>query len=260
MSDQFSIRYTILFAVAVAAVCSLFVASSVVLLRPYQEVNFQFDRMRNVLQAAGLVKAGSGRAEVMQNFRDKVRPIVIRLETGEPGAGIDPLTYNQTTVLNDPAMSRPAPANPAGVLRLPTFGSVYQILANGKVVMLVLPIHGMGLWGQIYGFLAIDRDTRHVRGVSFYDHKETPGLGDELESPHWTARWIGRLLTDSEGAVRFAIVKGNVGSPEHDPYRVDAISGATMTSRGVSEFTRFWVGPEGYGPYLRRFRAEQGEE
>lgn len=260
MSKKYSTRYTVFFAVLVAAVCSIFVASSVILLRPMQRDNQRFDRMRNVLRAAGLVKhdTEATRAEYEQLFKQRVLPIVVNLQTGEKVEGIDPLVFDQNAVLSDMQLSRQAPNNAARLTRLPLNGVVFQVVTDGQVEMVVIPVRGAGLWGQIYGYLALDADIRTIRGVSFNDHKETPGLGAEIENPAWTARWTGRQVADPDGKIRFEVFKGNVGTVADDPYRVDAISGATLTSQGVTQLIRFWVDDNGYGSFLKRFAAERG--
>ena len=123
--------------------------------------------------------------------------------------------------------------------------------------MLVLPIEGYGLWSTLYGFLALDADTKTIRGLTYYQHLETPGLGGEVDNPSWKALWPGRVAFDDTGSPVISVIKGRAGSPQEDPYRVDGLSGATITSRGVTHMLRFWLGEAGFAPYLTRFRESQ---
>ncbi len=123
--------------------------------------------------------------------------------------------------------------------------------------MLVLPVEGYGLWSTLYGFLALDADTKTIRGLTYYQHLETPGLGGEVDNPSWKALWPGRVAFDETGAPVISVIKGRAGSPQDDPYRVDGLSGATITSRGVTNMLQFWLGEAGFGPYLERFRESQ---
>ena len=258
MRERFGALYTVGFAGAVAALCSVFVASSVVLLRPLQQENQRLDRIRNVLLAGGLLEVGGGapRDGLEELFERRVRSIVVDLATGEEAADVDPLGYDQRRAAQDPAASRAPASDPARVRRVPRLGAVYLVLdEREEVEALVLPVHGAGLWGQMYGYLALDADTRTIRGVSFYEHQETPGLGAEIESERFTALWVGRRVADEEGAILFEVAKGEIGDAASDPHRVDAITGATLTSNGLTALVRFWVGPEGYGPFLERFRT-----
>jgi Na+-transporting NADH:ubiquinone oxidoreductase subunit C len=262
MAERFSARYTILFAATVAAVCSVFVASSVIFLRPLQAENRRVDRMRNVLVAAGLIERGAPAEgdEIQAIFERRIQPMVVELERGTPSDAVDPLTYDQRRAATDDERSRAVAENPSRIRRVPRLGAVYQVRAEeGEAIeAVVLPVHGAGLWGQMYGYLALQADGRTIRGISFYEHQETPGLGAEIENPRWTEQWVGRQTSDESGELRFEVAKGEIGPPEDDPYRVDALTGATMTSDGVTALVRFWSGEEGYGAFLERLRGEQG--
>ncbi len=260
MPNVDSTRYTIGFAAAVCVVCALVVAVSAVGLQSRQEENRRLYRQKNVLLVAGLVEPGQELTskELREIFDRNIRIRLVDLATGEYSAGdkIDPETYDQLRARNDPALSRPAPPNPAKISRLPTYAAVYQVIddRSKEVGQVVLPIEGLGMWGTIYGFLAIDRDGRTIRGITFYDQKETPGLGGEIANPRWQALWVGRHAFDENWEPKIAVVKGVAGPTEQSHYRVDAISGATITSLGVSRLVSFWLSADGFGPYLARFR------
>ncbi len=97
---------------------------------------------------------------------------------------------------------------------------------------LILPLHGNGLWGPIWGYLAID-GQRHVVGAVF-DHKgETPGLGGEIATEKFARQFVGKRVTDDQGNIKAIRLKKN--ADRQNPYEVDAISGGTMTSNGVNE-------------------------
>jgi Na+-transporting NADH:ubiquinone oxidoreductase subunit C len=256
-----STRYTILFAAVVCVVCALVVATSAVGLRARQEANQLVFRQKNVLLAAGLVKPDDvlTDTEVRQRFDRDIKVRLVELATGEYMADgrIDSNSYDQRRARNDPMLSRAAPPNGAKVARLPTYAAVYLVGASGRdegFEQVVLPIEGIGMWGTLYGFLALDRDGRTVRGLTFYDQKETPGLGGEIASPRWQALWVGRQAFDANWEPKLTMIKGNAGPPAQDPHRVDAISGATITSNGVSRLIGFWMSNDGYGRYLKQFR------
>ena len=128
---------------------------------------------------------------------------------------------------------------------------------EGQVEKIILPIEGKGLWSTLYGFLALGPDTTSITGITFYQHGETPGLGGEVDNPSWKALWPGRRAFDDEWKPAIQVIKGRAKSAAEDPYRVDGLSGATLTARGVNELVRYWLGEEGFGPYLERFRSER---
>ena len=261
MADRESTGYTIGFAAVVCVVCALVVAVAAVGLRSRQEDNALAFRQKNVLLAVGLVKpdvALSDR-ELQEIFDRHVETRLVEIASGryEEGGKIDPRTYNQRRARNDPALSRAAPPNEAKVARLPTYGGVFLVrdgTGDKTVRQVVLPIEGIGMWGTLYGLLAVDRDGKTIRGITFYDQKETPGLGGEISNPKWQALWVGRHAFDANWAPKLTVIKGTAGPPERDPHRVDAISGATITSNAVSRLVGFWLSDDGYGPYLKRFR------
>ena len=141
--------------------------------------------------------------------------------------------------------------------RLPNYGTVYQVQGSDqRIEQLVLPIEGMGMWGTVYGFLSLDRDGNTVRGLTFYEQKETPGLGGEIANPKWQALWVGRKAYDASWAPQLAVIKGQAGPPQNDPHHVDGLSGATITSNGITRVVRFWLSDHGYAPYLKTVRAQ----
>jgi Na+-transporting NADH:ubiquinone oxidoreductase subunit C len=255
-----STRYTVLFATGVSVVCALLVATAAVGLRERQEVNAQLYKQKNVLLAASLAKPEQAlsAAEVQAIFDQRIRVRGVDLKTGQlvPEDKFDAKGYDQRKARNDPALSRPAPDNDAKVTRVPTIGTVYQVTGpGGQVEQLVLPIEGMGMWGTVYGFLALDRDGNTVRGLTFYEQKETPGLGGEISNPSWQALWVGRKAYDANWAPQLAVIKGRAGPPQTDPHRVDGLSGATITSNGITRVVRFWLSADGYAPYLKTQRS-----
>jgi Na+-transporting NADH:ubiquinone oxidoreductase subunit C len=120
--------------------------------------------------------------------------------------------------------------------------------------MVVIPVEGKGLWSTLYGFLALDKDVNTIKGLTFYQHAETPGLGGEVDNPKWKALWPGRKAFGDDGQPKIAVIKGQAGPVAEDPYQVDGLSGATITARGVSHLVQFWLGTNGFGPYLKQFK------
>ncbi len=255
-----STRYTVLFATGVSIVCALLVATAAVGLRSRQEANALLYKQKNVLLAANLVKPGETKstAELQTIFDQRIKVRVVDLKTGQlvPEDQFDAKGYDQRKARNDPALSRAAAPNDAQIMRLPKYGTVYQVAGTGgQVEQMVLPIEGMGMWGTVYGFLALDRDGNTVRGLTFYEQKETPGLGGEISNPKWQALWVGRKAYDAQWAPQLRVIKGQAGPAATDPHQVDGLSGATITSNGITRVVRFWLSPEGYAPFLKGLKT-----
>ena len=250
-----SAGYMFFFATLVCIACSFLVTGAFTALREKQERNQLLDKQSNVLYAAGLAARGDGKnaEQLMALFNERVKPVVVDMKTGQAveDSGVDPATYDADGAAGGPD-GIDAPENTANISRLPPYQIAYQVMNDrDELEMVVIPIQGYGLWSTLYGFLAIDRDGETIRGITYYQHGETPGLGGEVDNPRWKALWPGRKAYDDSGKVAIQVVKGQAGSPQSDPYRVDALSGATITSRGVQSMLRLWLGESGFGPYLK---------
>ncbi len=249
--------YTVVFAAVVCVICAVLVAGAAVSLRDRQAANEELDRQRNVLLAAGEMRAGEvlTSADVSARFA-AFEAVAVDLQTGQEDASFAVAGYDQQAALSNPQTSYAAPQNPAQVTRLPNRALVYKRLdADGGLDMLVLPIEGKGLWSTMYGFLALDSDLRTIRGLTFYQHGETPGLGGEIDNPRWKAAWVGREPFDERGMPVMRVIRGRAGTPEQDPHRMDGISGSTITGRGVEHTVNFWLGDHGFGPYLKTLKG-----
>jgi Na+-transporting NADH:ubiquinone oxidoreductase subunit C len=257
---QHSTGYIVGFAAVVCLVCAVFVAGAAVGLKDRQDANKLLDRQQKVLTVAGLIEEGAemSRDEITSLYDSSIQAKVIDLETGEPNTEVEPSTFDQLKASKDPERSRPAPENPSKIMRLPNQAIVFDVVQDGERKALILPIEGYGLWGTLYGYIALAPDTRKIVGITFYSHKETPGLGGEVDNPRWKASWPGRMAFNEQGVVSIAVKKGAAGPATEDPYNVDGLSGATITSRGVTNLLRFWLGENGFGPYLEKYRAQAG--
>jgi Na+-transporting NADH:ubiquinone oxidoreductase subunit C len=254
---QHSTGYIIAFATAVCFVCALVVATSAVGLKDRQAANMLLDRQKKVLSVAGLLRDGESISseEVQQRFGDNIVSRVIDLQTGSYADDVDPTAYDQRAAARDPDASYPAPENAAKVRRLPKLALIYQVVSGDEVKLVILPVEGKGLWSTLYGYLALLPDTTTIEGITFYEHGETPGLGGEVDNPRWKGLWKGRLAFDEEWEPAIRVKKGPAGPADVDPHHVDGLSGATITSRGVSALVQFWIGDQGFGPYLEKLRS-----
>ncbi|MEE9384956.1 MAG: Na(+)-translocating NADH-quinone reductase subunit C [Nannocystaceae bacterium] len=254
-----STGYIFGFATVVCLVCSVFVSAAAVLLKPKQDENKILDRQKKVLIVAGLLREDErvAAAEITERFDDNIVARVVDLKSGAYADDVDAASFDQLRASKESSTSRQAPKNAAKVARLPHRALVYQVQERGQVRKLILPIEGKGLWSTLYGFVALAGDTNTIEGITFYKHGETPGLGGEIDNPAWKALWKGRRVSDDAGKLSIEVVKGSAGPPADDPHRVDGLSGATITSRGVSYLVQFWLGEHGFAPYLAGFRESR---
>ena len=255
MVDKTKTGYIVGFAAAVCGVFGAVVSIAAVQLKPQQVENKVLDQQKQVLSVANLLpERGGDKAAIKQLFDSNIKAEVIELHSGKPVEGVDVATFDQQKAKKDPASSAPAPTNNAKIQRLPKQAKVFQVMKDGKVDAIVLPIEGYGLWSTLYGFLALEADGTTIKGITYYEHGETPGLGGEVDNPLWKAKWPGRKAFDDQGKVAIAVAKGDFSDKAAHPYKVDALSGATITSNGVTNMLQFWLGEHGFGPYLTEYK------
>ena len=243
----------------VAVVCSLLVSSAVMLLRPIQLENRLLERARNVLQLTG-VSADDLPDE--DEMLDRYRALDIRivdLEDGSFEPDIDPATFDARAAANDPELNVAIPPeqDQADLGRRSRYARIFLVWRQGELQRVILPVHGSGMWSTIYGYLALEPDLNTIADVTFYEQNETPGLGDQITRSAWLQQWQGRQLFDQRGQFRFAAGPGKIeAGTEAAQYRVDALTGATVSANAVVALLRYWMGPHGYGPLLERLRNQ----
>jgi Na+-transporting NADH:ubiquinone oxidoreductase subunit C len=267
-----SVRHTILFALSVCLFCSVIVSSAAVGLRSWQVANRAADQKVNVLEAAGLIEKGTSVSlQEIDTFFEKIDVKVVDLDTGDYTDEVDAETYSPEKALGDP--KRSATIDPAvdvaDVKRRENYAVVYLIRNDeGRIDQIVLPIRGYGLWSTLWGFVSLDAASlaagpEHVftRGITYFKHKETPGLGGEVDNPSWKARWSNpddpKLVFDADWNVVLDVAKGSVDAGDvNRRHKVDGLSGATFTSQGVGNMFHYWLGPEAFGAYLKKLQDQ----
>ncbi len=259
MSNKESTSKTVMVALAVSLVSSVFVAGAAVSLKPVQVENRLLDKQRSILSIAGIGEGSLSRTEVKNLFDQQITPRVLDLETGEYTDQFDPTQFDNLKAARDPKLSEPLEDDPALIKRRERYTTVYTVEENGQLKSVILPIRGYGLWSTLHGFIALEKDLNTVVGLGFYQHAETPGLGGEVDNPKWKGLWPGKKLYNASGEPVIHIVKGGVDpSSPNAEHQVDALAGATLTSKGVDRLLQFWLGEQGFGPYLAKLRAQEG--
>ncbi|WP_191602823.1 Na(+)-translocating NADH-quinone reductase subunit C [Marinomonas algicola] len=262
MSSNDSIKKTLVVALSLCLVCSVFVAAAAVGLKPIQKANKDLDRKQNILAAADMLDPNKSVDEIFESIETRL----VDMSTGKfateaelASVGIDPSTYDQNVASKDPALSVALkPENDiASIKRRAKYSSVYLVKSGDQIERIILPVKGYGLWSTMYGFMALEGDFNTVIGFGFYDQAETPGLGGEVDNPNWKALWKGKMVYNESGEAVLALAKGPVDSADPQAaYKVDGLSGATLTSRGVTNLVHYWLGNQGFGPFLSGLKGE----
>ena len=259
MSNNDTIKKTLIVAVSLCLVCSALISFSAVELRDLQEANKTLDKQNKILSAAGLLKEGSNVSELFKSIDSKI----VNLETGKFDFDINVLDYDEGSFSRNPETSIELSSDKdiALLKRRENFQTVYLHYENDDLNAIILPVRGYGLWGTMKGYLALRPDFKTIIGLEFFDHKETPGLGGEIDNPKWKAIWKGKEVFSNSGEVVISVIKGSVDkSSNQSKYQVDGLSGATITSNGVTNLLSFWLGDMGYGPLIENIKSSETKD
>jgi len=262
MAKKDSTTKTILVALGVCFVASILVSTAAVELKPIQDNNKKLDLLKNILAAGDLYEEG---IDISKTYNEKITAQIIQLNSGEviPEEKYDAVCNVDDFNVNNMANSSEwgeaiTPGNDiAGIKRMPKAMVVYTVKDGDNVDKYIFPIYGKGLWSTLYGFVALDKDLHTIKGFTFYQHGETPGLGGEVDNPNWKSQWIGKQAFDSSGELKIEVIKGIVDrNSDKAQYQIDGLSGSTLTTRGVNNLVRFWLSENGYGPFLSKLKGD----
>ena len=253
-----SVSKTIGVAFCVCLICSLVVSFSAVSLRDLQNENKLNDKRIKILQAADIYNPDE---EIKDQFL-KLETKFVNFETGklmDTYMDFSLEEYDPIIATRDINLSSKVPTSEdiAVIKNRENIGKIF-ILRNDdySIDKLILPIRGYGLWGTLYGYISIENDFNTIAGIEFYDHKETPGLGAEVDNPKWKNLWPGKEIYQN-GEVSLSVIKGKVDNNDKDAqYEIDGLSGATITSRGVTNMIAYWFGESGYSKLFKELNYE----
>jgi len=254
VANKDTIQKTVIVTLLLCVVCSIIVSAASVQLKPMQEANKKNDFNLNLLQAAGLYEEGLSVAEQFEQVETKI----VDLRTGKFSDDVDATTYVQRSAAKDPSLSEALGKKEdiAGLKRKEYYAPVYLVNGDNGLEKIIFPIRGYGLWSTLYGFLALEADLQTVVGIGYYEHGETPGLGGEVDNPAWKALWPGKKLFSADGELALGVIKGQVtpATPNADS-KVDGLSGATLTTKGVDNMVKYWLGEGGFGSFIENLKA-----
>ncbi|MDD5034041.1 MAG: Na(+)-translocating NADH-quinone reductase subunit C [Methylococcaceae bacterium] len=265
-----SFEKTVVVAFALCLVGAVLVSGSAVVLKPLQVSNKAADEKRNILEVVGMLEENTNVEEAFKKFETKL----VDLESGDYTEFMNAESFDQRKASKDPGLSVEIPSDKdiAKIGRKSKLAKVYLVKEEGKVKAVILPVSGYGLWSTMHGFMALEGDGQTVIGLNLFDQAETPGLGGEVVNPNWKALWKGKKVYKESGEGDFqrkhhaevgepvlSLVKGSVDpSKPGAQHQVDGLAGATLTSNGVNNLVRYWLGSEGFAPYLAKLRAQRG--
>ncbi len=243
-SNAYIFRYATIMVILVAAILS----AAAMLLQPFQERNIKIDKMQGILASANI---DASPENAIQKYKEYIisevainndGEIVSEYKEGEMIKGeIRPFELKMKEELYNQSQGKP--------FQLP----LYIALIDDDSVYIV-PLYGKGLWGPVWGDIALSDDFNEVIGV-YFDHKsETPGLGAEINTMAFQEQFYGKKIFNNLGHFEsIKVVKGGIGRlPEKIRiHGVDAISGGTITSNGVSDMLNDCL--KLYVPFVKKY-------
>jgi len=254
-----SVANTLIVSIGISLVASVMVAGTAIALKPVQERNEERFRQQIILDVAGLYEPGADIGELFTRIDTRF----IDLDSGSYVDGIDEDEFDAELAARDAetGIAIPPGADVANLRRRARLAPVYLVRDNEVLEQIILPVYGPGLWSTMRGFLAVNPDGNTVRGLRFYEHAETPGLGDQIDKPAWRSQWAGKQLFGDDDQPQIDVIKGFVDVNSAGAiHQVDGLAGATLTGRGVANLIRYWTGPNAFGPYLALRRTEAASD
>jgi Na+-transporting NADH:ubiquinone oxidoreductase subunit C len=253
---MFSSRYIYIYSSVMVIVVAALLAATANLLKPYQDKNIRAEKIQNILAAAGVV---TSRAEAEDLYKKYILEEIVIDREGNVLSVFKDSTFQKGNIRafnvdlkeelkkleeHQADSSKPAPVFPLFVF------------SKEGTTEYIVPVLGKGLWGPIYGNIAFKSDMNTIAGANFGHDKETPGLGAEIALPPFQKQFVGKTIFDANGNfTSIKVVKGGVANSNIDPaHGVDAISGGTITSNGVTEMLR--TNLENYVQYFKNMQNQ----
>lgn len=233
--DKDSNKATFLFSSVMVVMIAILLSITAISLAPYQAKNIRIEKMKNILTS---VAVHAETAETEKLYNQYITQQIVLNNKGEEVKG--------SVAAFDIDLKKELDKIKIGKTDEQLF-PLFICKKEGKTFYIV-PLRGKGLWGPIWGYISLEADMNTIYGASFAHKSETPGLGAEIETEKFQQQFIGKKIFDESGDfVSVIVIKG--GAPPNDMHGVDAISGATITSKGVSEMFKRTL--NNYLPYFK---------
>lgn len=198
--------------VSIIAVALTFVA---VLLKPAQKYNEKVEKIQNMLISVNIESTPKNAEELYKKY---ITETYVIDNNGNLKQGINAFDVDMQVENKKKTSERNLP--------------VFKCVNDSKQIYYIVPLRGKGLWGPIWGYISLKDDFNTVAGAQFAHKSETPGLGAEIDTREFQKQFINKAIFDDKGEfVSVEVVKG--GTSDDNPHGVDAISGGTITSKGL---------------------------
>jgi Na+-transporting NADH:ubiquinone oxidoreductase subunit C len=213
---QFSNTYIFVFSAVMVIVVATLLSLAATLLQPRQERNLEIEKKKSMLESIN-IPATVDNTELL--FDKYIKESFVINSKGEVIDGVDAFGVVLKNEMKKPVEKQYLP--------------VFKASPDDGEKVIILPVEGKGLWGPIFGYVSLKSDMSTIYGVTF-DHKgETPGLGAEINTSNFEGQFHGKKIFDNDTFISVLVIKG--GAKQEDIHGVDAISGGTITCKGLEK-------------------------
>lgn len=225
---------TYIFTSTITLVSALLLSFSYSGLKEKVKMNVDFDVKRNIVKSAGYDISKMSKEQILDNYNNNITEIILDINNNK----LDNVRWGELAIIEDKVsgLSNYIEKNNKIAFNKdssdPSINKYLPIFYHNEKETYIIPISGKGLWSTLFGFISISDDGDTVKGITFYKHKETPGLGGEVDKKWFQENFVNKKIFKNGKLVSVKVVK----LVQEEMHEVDGITGATITSKGVSDF------------------------
>lgn len=226
---EFTNKYIFIFSSVLVIAVAILLSLAATMLQPMQQRNLEIEKKKSMLESIGIMATVENTEEL---YEKHIETGFVINSQGQPVDSADAFTIELRAEQRKPLAQQLMP--------------VFKAKSESGEDLTIFPVEGKGLWGPIFGYVSLKPDMNTIHGVTF-DHKgETPGLGAEINTTPFESMFKGKTIYEGDKFVSIGVIKG--GAREGDPHGVDAVSGGTITSKGLEDMLLAGLGK--YNDYL----------
>ncbi len=234
---DFSNRYIFVFSTVLIVVVAVLLSAAAMLLQPLQQRNVEIEKKQSILAS---INIEASRKDAEKMYDKYITSSFVVNAKGDKVEGVDAFGVDMAAEIRKPLDERNFP--------------VYVSTLDDGSSKVIVPVRGKGLWGPVYGYISFNDDYNTIFGATFNHDKETPGLGAEIATRAFQKQFDGKKIFDDQGNFTSILIRKGGAAPG-DPHAVDAISGGTLTSKGLEATIKDCL--SGYIAYFKKQQEQK---
>ncbi len=234
---DFSNTYIFVFSTVLIVVVAVLLSAAAMLLQPMQKRNVEIEKKQSILAS---IHVETSRKEAEKMYDKYITGSFVVNAKGDKVEGVDAFQVDMAAEIRKPVEERNLP--------------VYVSTLDDGTTKVIVPVRGKGLWGPVYGYISFNDDYNTIFGATFNHDKETPGLGAEISTKPFQKQFVGKKIFDDQGNFTSVLIQKGGATPGN-PHEVDAISGGTLTSKGLEASIKDCLA--GYEAYFKKQQEQK---